>query len=86
VAQILVQWAGNRPSSNRCPSAPTLRGMKGTAWRVYLGIGALATGAYYLLPYDPAGAVLNVVVGASAVAAIAAGLRWHRPVRRLPWG
>jgi hypothetical protein len=49
--------------------------MKGTAWPVYLGIGALATGAYYLLPYDPAGAVLNVVVGASAVAAIAAGLR-----------
>jgi hypothetical protein len=60
--------------------------MKGTARRVYLGIGALATGAYYLLPYNPAGAVLNVVVGASAVAAIAAGLRWHRPVRRLPWG
>jgi diguanylate cyclase len=26
-----------------------------------------------------------VVVGASAVAAIAAGLRWHRPARRLPW-
>jgi signal transduction histidine kinase len=43
--------------------------MKGTAWRVYLGIGALATGAYYRLPYDPAGAVLNVVVGDSAVAA-----------------
>ncbi|HEY7607543.1 MAG TPA: hypothetical protein VID07_12325, partial [Actinomycetes bacterium] len=60
--------------------------MKGTAWRIYLGIGALATGAYYLLPYDPAGAVLNVVVGASAVAAIAAGIRWHKPRRRLPWG
>ena len=60
--------------------------MKGTAWRIYLGIGALATGAYYLLPYDPAGAVLTVVVGASAAAAIAAGIRWHRPARRLPWG
>ena len=59
--------------------------MKGIAWRVYLGIGALATGACYLLPYDPAGAVLNLVVDASAVAAIAAGVRWHRPVRRLPW-
>ena len=43
--------------------------MKGTAWRIYPGIGALATGAYYLLPYDPAEALLNVVVGASAVAA-----------------
>ena len=60
--------------------------MKDTAWRVDLGIGALATGAYYLLPYDPAGAVLNVVVGASAAAAIAVGLRYHRPLRRLPWG
>jgi hypothetical protein len=27
-----------------------------------------------------------VVVGASAVAAIATGVRWHRPARRLPWG
>ena len=39
--------------------------MKGTAWRLYLGVGALATGAYHLLPAGP-GAVLNVVVGASA--------------------
>ncbi|HEV2921310.1 MAG TPA: hypothetical protein VG673_19030, partial [Actinomycetota bacterium] len=30
-------------------------------------------------------AVLNVVVGASAAAAIAAGTRWHRPGRRLAW-
>jgi hypothetical protein len=58
--------------------------MKGTAWRLYLGIGALATGVYYLLP-DGARAVLNVVVGASAAAAIAAGTRWHRPGRRLAW-
>jgi hypothetical protein len=46
--------------------------MKGTAWRTYLGTGALATGAYYLLP-EAAGAILNVVAGASAVAAIAVG-------------
>jgi signal transduction histidine kinase len=58
--------------------------MRGLAWRLYLGAGALATGAYHLLP-DDAGAVLNVVVGASAVAAIAAGIRWHRPARRLAW-
>jgi hypothetical protein len=56
--------------------------MRGTAWRIYLGIGALATGAYYLLPYDPAGAVLNVVVGASAVAAIAPGRQTGRDGRR----
>jgi signal transduction histidine kinase len=58
--------------------------MQRTAWRGYLGTGALLTGAYYLLPAGP-GAVLNVVVGASAVAAILLGLRWHRPPHRLAW-
>ena len=48
--------------------------MRRLAWRLYLGTGALLTGAYYLLPDGP-GAVLNVVVG----------LRWHRPARPLPW-
>ena len=58
--------------------------MRRLAWRLYLGGGALLIGAYYLLPDGP-GAVLNVVVGASAVAAILLGLRWHRPPRPLPW-
>jgi signal transduction histidine kinase len=58
--------------------------MRGTVWRAYLGAGALAIGAYYLLS-DAAGAVLNVVVGASAVIAIAAGIAWHRPPARLAW-
>jgi hypothetical protein len=58
--------------------------MRGIAWRLYLGTGALATGAHHLLP-EAGGAVLNVVVDASAVAAIAGGIRWHRPARRLAW-
>jgi signal transduction histidine kinase len=58
--------------------------MRGSAWRLYLGAGALATGVYHLLPDRPR-AVLNVLVGASAAAAIALGVRWHRPARRLPW-
>ena len=57
--------------------------MRGSAWRLYLGAGALATGVYYLLPGGPR-AVLNVLVGASAIAVIALGVRWHRPDRRLP--
>ena len=40
--------------------------MRRLAWQVYLGVGALLTGAYHLLPYNPAGAVLNLVIGASA--------------------
>jgi signal transduction histidine kinase len=58
--------------------------MRRLVWRLYLGTGALLIGAYYLLPKGP-GAVLNVVVGASATASILVGLRWHRPARRLPW-
>src|SRR5215208_1530023 len=54
------------------------------AWRLYLGTGALLTGACYLLPAG-LGAILNVVVGASAVAAFLVELRWHRPARPLPW-
>jgi hypothetical protein len=46
--------------------------MKGTAWRLYLGVGALATGAYYPPP-ERAGAVLNMVAGASAAAATGPG-------------
>ncbi|HEV3014140.1 MAG TPA: hypothetical protein VG499_12750, partial [Actinomycetota bacterium] len=59
--------------------------MRRLAWQVYLGVGALLTGAYYLLPYNPAGAVLNLVVGASAAAAIVVGLRWHRTRWRRGW-
>jgi len=58
--------------------------MRGWVWRLYLGAGAIATGVYYLLSPGPR-AVLNVVVGASAVAAIAVGIAWHRPARRLAW-
>jgi signal transduction histidine kinase len=58
--------------------------MTGTAWRRYLGLGALATGAYFLLPEGPQ-ALLNVVIGASAAAAIALGTGWHRPARRSAW-
>jgi signal transduction histidine kinase len=58
--------------------------MKRTAWGVYLGVGALAAGGYQLLPDGP-GAVLNVAIAASAVAAIALGVVWHRPGGRLAW-
>jgi len=58
--------------------------MRGWVWRLYLGAGALATGVYYLLPPGSA-AVLNVAVGLSVVAAIAVGIIWHRPARRLAW-
>ena len=54
------------------------------AWRGYLVAGAAATGVYYLLP-RPGQAVLNVLVGCSAVAAIAAGIRSFRPAGAAAW-
>jgi hypothetical protein len=47
--------------------------MRGWVWRLYLGVGAIATGVYYLLPPGPR-AVLNILVGASATLAIAVGI------------
>jgi signal transduction histidine kinase len=58
--------------------------MRGHLWRLYLGVGALAVGGYYLLP-PLAGAAFYVVVGASASFAVVVGVRWHRPLRRTPW-
>jgi hypothetical protein len=58
--------------------------MKGWVWRLYLGAG----GQQVVDPGRQRGgaqAVLNLVVGASSVAAIAAGIALHRPGRRLAW-
>jgi hypothetical protein len=78
VAQILVLWAGNRPSSNGSPGAPTTVGMRGWAWRIYLGAGALATGGYYLLS-DGAGAVLNVADDALSGAGVMVRVSFDLP-------
>jgi signal transduction histidine kinase len=53
-------------------------------WAAYLAVGAVAVGGYVA---SPAGgrALLEVGVGASAVAAIAAGVRRHRPAQPAAW-
>jgi diguanylate cyclase (GGDEF)-like protein/PAS domain S-box-containing protein len=55
------------------------------AWLVYLLVGILATGVYFLLPSASAQNIFYDLIGFSAVAAIVVGVRIHRPVRPLHW-
>jgi len=55
------------------------------AWHMYLAVGVLATGAYFLLPTQTAQYVLRLLVVGSTSAAFVAGIVMHRPKRPLPW-
>ena len=63
---------------------PTFSGVRVAAWRWYLAAGVVAIGGYYLLPRGGQ-AMLNALVGASAVLAIVVGVRRHRPPARTAW-
>jgi diguanylate cyclase len=54
-------------------------------WLVYLLVGIIATGGYFLLPSASMQNIFYDLIGFSAVAAIVVGVRVHRPVRPLPW-
>jgi len=56
------------------------------AWVRYLAIGALAIGAYFLLPTGGVHqGVLYLVIGAASVTAVVLGTRAHKPDRRTGW-
>jgi diguanylate cyclase (GGDEF)-like protein/PAS domain S-box-containing protein len=55
------------------------------AWLVYLLLGLLATGAYFLVPSPVAQDTLRPLFNLAALAAFVAGIRMHRPKRPLPW-
>src|SRR5215831_19476887 len=69
---------GARPSPDRCH-------MKRFLWIAYLGLGALGGLAYYALPPVAKSGPFFNLLGLSSVAAIAVGIRFNRPERRLPW-
>ena len=54
-------------------------------WHVYLLLGVLATGVYFLLPSQAAQHTLHFLFVLSALAAIVTGVRMHRPSQPLPW-
>src|SRR5215213_5935375 len=55
------------------------------AWSVYLLVGILLTGIYFLLPSAAMQNVFSDLVGFSAVVAIVVGVRMHHPTRPLHW-
>src|SRR5918998_1267312 len=55
------------------------------AWRVYLLLGLLATGAYFLLPSQSAQESIRPVFNVAALTAVVTGILIHRPKRPLPW-
>lgn len=54
-------------------------------WQLYLGGGGLALIVYLVMPEGLPQDLLYVLVGASCVVALMAGVRLHRPSQRLPW-
>ncbi|MCP2259079.1 diguanylate cyclase (GGDEF) domain-containing protein [Streptoalloteichus tenebrarius] len=59
------------------------------AWLVYLIVGFVLVGGYYLIPTTGQGRVVRIVVyclvSASAAVAVFVGVARHRPRPRLPW-
>jgi signal transduction histidine kinase len=55
------------------------------AWCAYLGVAALGTACYFLMPRVSRSGPLFNALGLSAAVAIVVGVRMHRPERRLPW-
>jgi diguanylate cyclase (GGDEF)-like protein/PAS domain S-box-containing protein len=55
------------------------------AWHVYLLLGALITGAYFLVSSQTAQHTLRLLLIVSALAAVVIGVHVHRPSRPLPW-
>jgi diguanylate cyclase (GGDEF)-like protein/PAS domain S-box-containing protein len=60
-------------------------GKRSRAWLVYLLLGLLATGAYFLLPSQSAQNALRLLFAVSVLAATVTGILMHRPSRPLPW-
>jgi diguanylate cyclase (GGDEF)-like protein/PAS domain S-box-containing protein len=55
------------------------------AWQVYLLLGVLATGTYFLLPSQDVQNALRFLFAMSALAALVTGVLINRPHRPLPW-
>jgi signal transduction histidine kinase len=55
-------------------------------WLAYLLVGLVATGTYFLLPWNTVGqGFVYDGIGVSAAVAVVAGTVLHRPKERLPW-
>ncbi|WP_375499318.1 putative bifunctional diguanylate cyclase/phosphodiesterase [uncultured Jatrophihabitans sp.] len=60
-------------------------GLPAVLWRRYLAFGLAAMLGFELMPKGIGSDIVYVLVGASCVGAIVAGVVLHRPARRAPW-
>jgi diguanylate cyclase (GGDEF)-like protein/PAS domain S-box-containing protein len=57
----------------------------GRGWKLYLATGVIGTVLYLTVsPFAGSAPFMNLL-GLTGVLAVAIGIRWHRPVSRLPW-
>jgi diguanylate cyclase (GGDEF)-like protein len=73
-----------RTLPRRTVSSALSRGLRAPS-AIYLSAGLLATGAYFLLPTGAPQDIYFILLGLSAVAAVASGVLINRPGRLLPW-
>ena len=59
--------------------------VKRSSWRLFLGLGVVFTGAYYLAPPSAAKLVVWPLIGVASAAAIVLGTRWNRPACPAAW-
>jgi diguanylate cyclase (GGDEF)-like protein/PAS domain S-box-containing protein len=62
-----------------------IAGRRIRVWHVYLLLGVIAVGGYYLLPSQDAQDTLRPLFNVAALAALVAGILIYRPKRPLPW-
>ena len=72
---------------DRLRASPHGRELLTPGGRLYVLVGIAALAAFYAMPYDTLfqDTIYYPAIGFVAVAAIVAGVGWHKPARRLPW-
>jgi signal transduction histidine kinase len=70
---------------NNSPKESEMATKDSRVWLLYLLVGVLATGVYFLLPSASTQNILYDLIGFSAVVAIVVGVYMYRPTRVLQW-
>ena len=70
---------------NNSPKESEMATKDSRVWLLYLLVGVLATGVYFLLPSASTQNILYDLIGFSAVVAVVVGVYMYRPTRLLQW-
>jgi len=84
VKQFYSSYAGSQSAAYKT-NGKVKPGWRAQVWRVYLPLGVLATGAYFLIPSASTQVALRPLFTLAALGAAVAGILMHRPKRPLAW-